>query len=304
MVRADQNTVARDENFFREARELISSEAVALLPLFETFANEARFARAWLAGSLKELPRGASILEVGAGSMLLSCQLVREGFRVTSVEPIGEGFEEFRQLQALVLRAARCSGGTPTVITEPVERMPELAPFDFAFSVNVMEHVPSVPAALRSVFSVLRPGATYRFTCPNYLFPYEPHFNIPTIFSKALTGHLMHNRIVAHTVSSDPVGLWRSLNWITVPGVARACRLLPMAKVSFDTGVLANALSRVVDDANFAARRPTWLKGLARLLVVTRAHRLFALFPASLQPLMDCRVQRISTTQDWPTANR
>jgi SAM-dependent methyltransferase len=294
--------VARDDNFFREARDFISREAVALLPLFETFANEARFAREWLATSLKELPRGASILEVGAGSMLLSCQLVREGFRVTAVEPVGEGFEEFRQLQALVLRAAACSGETPTVITEPVERMPELAPFDFAFSVNVMEHVPSVPAALRSVFSVLRPGASYRFTCPNYLFPYEPHFNIPILFSKALTGHLMHSRIAAHTASSDPAGLWRSLNWISVPAVARVCRTLPKAKVTFDTGMLANALSRVVDDAQFAARRPTWLIALARLLVASRAHRLFALLPASLQPLMDCRVQHISVMQDLPRA--
>eukprot|EP00494_Astrolonche_serrata_P011852 UN11950 len=54
-----------------------------------------------------------------------------------------------------------------------------------------MEHVDDVDQVIRNVADSLRHGGTYRFTCPNYFFPYEPHFNIPTLLSKNLTEKLL-----------------------------------------------------------------------------------------------------------------
>lgn len=281
------------EPFLAEVRELVARECVEHLPLLETFANEARFARAWLAPSLDALAPDSEILEVGAGLMLLSAQLAIEGFHVTAVEPIGEGFNEFRAIQSLVLQVAARAGGRLTVYPTPIESLSLRGSFAFAFSVNVMEHVPDVPAALASIFSVLGAGASYRFTCPNYLFPYEPHFNMPTLFSKALTARVFRRRIAVHRASADPEGLWRSLNWITVPAIRRACRNLEGARVSFDTGMTAATLERVLTDPRFSARRPRWMKGLARLLVATRLARLLARLPASVQPLIDCQVAQV-----------
>lgn len=59
---------------------------------FETYCNEALMARLELDRSLKNLQIGASILEIGGGILALSFQLSREGFRVSTVEPIGSGF--------------------------------------------------------------------------------------------------------------------------------------------------------------------------------------------------------------------
>lgn len=280
------------ETFIEEARSEVAQRDAGLLPLFDVFAKEASFARDWLAPSLAKLPAGASILEVGAGLMLVSCQLVREGFEVTALEPIGEGFEAFRQLQALILAFAERRGWRPAVLAVPVETLAKAGPFDFAFSVNVMEHVANVSAALAAVHAVLRPGASYRFTCPNYLFPYEPHFNIPTVFSKKLTGRLWRAQIAGHRAAPDPEGLWQSLNWISVPAVARAGRALRDARIVFDTTLLAKALERVVVDPVFAARRPGWLKAIARGLVATRLHLVLSALPAAVQPLIDCTLER------------
>ena len=60
---------------------------------------------------------------------------------------------------------------------------------------NVMEHVEDPALAVDRLTAMLVPGASYRFLCPNYLFPYEPHFNMPTFGSKALTERLMRRRI-------------------------------------------------------------------------------------------------------------
>jgi len=73
-------------------RRAVRRDAPHLERSFDVFAQEARAARAWLAPSLQRLAPRAEVLEVGAGLMLLSCQLAKEGFAVTALEPIGQGF--------------------------------------------------------------------------------------------------------------------------------------------------------------------------------------------------------------------
>ena len=78
-----------------------------------------------------------------------------------------------------------------------------------------MEHVDDVPLVLRRVMSALRPGAAYRFVCPNYRFPFEPHFDIPTAVLQ-----------VAHRSSpSEPHS--------RVPHGHRSCRHLAVAQLDF-----------------------------------------------------------------------
>ena len=174
--------------------------------MFDTYAAEAIFGRQYIASDLGRLRNGARVLEIGAGSLLLGCQLVREGFEVSALEPTGAGFGHFERMRELVLREALAQGCCPRLIDLPAERLEVTGYFDFAFSVNVMEHVNDVTQVLEAVGRSLVEGAWYRFTCPNYLFPYEPHFNIPTAFSKGLTERILGRKIFASKRVPDPVG--------------------------------------------------------------------------------------------------
>ncbi len=222
--------------------------------------------------------------------MLLSVQLQREGYQVTALEPIGAGFSSFVELQSLVLKFATAAGYAPAVLPVAVEDLEIKGVFDFAFSVNVMEHVTSVNHALANVLSALKPGRSYRFTCPNYAFPYEPHFNIPTLFSKKLTERLFRVQIFNSRRVADPVGMWASLNWISVRSVSRAIEGIPGGVVRFERAILRDILVRVVVDDQFASRRSGWVKIFARLIVQCRVHHLLTRLPASLSPIMDCSV--------------
>ena len=274
-----------------QVRAYIAQQDAALLPTFDVMAQEARFARDWLDEDLHALPSGATILEVGGGIFLLSVLLARMGFHVTTIEPIGEGFGEFAAIQQQVLAYAATQPIALTKIDAKVEDYHASNAFDFACSVNVMEHVDDVKAAIVNVVAALKPQGSYRFFCPNYRFPYEPHFNIPIVWDKEVTQFLFHARIHNHPMP-DPIGAWYSLNWITVATVARIVRAMPHARLQCRRDITSRLLVRAVTDEAFAARRSKLLVRAIRILTALRLHRLANLLPATLQPAMDCRITR------------
>lgn len=276
-------------------RAVVALEAPHLDRLLAEFAQEARFGRGWLDSSLGRIGKGEPILEIGAGLMLLSCQLVKEGYAVTALEPISEGFSHFSELQALVLRFAEAEGIAPKIVATPVEELEITDAFALAYSVNVMEHVGSVALALRKVGRAIRPGAEYRFVCANYSFPYEPHFDIPTLFSKKATERFFGAWIRGNPKVADPAGLWRSLNWITVSEVLRNARLIPGMSVRLDRKMFRIALERAIYDKEFSARRALWVRFLARALVGLGLHRLTEYLPAHCHPIIDCTMTRSPT---------
>lgn len=265
-----------------------------LLWLFDSFANEARYARRLLASDLCKLQPGARILEVGGGVLLLSSALQLEGFEVTTVEPIGAGFSAFHELQAIVLSYADLNGHVPTVLRQRIEDIEVDSQFDFAFSINVMEHVDNVDLTIKKVLEALKSNAFYRFICPNYLFPYEPHFNIFSLPWKGLTGLLMKSWICQSTRVNDPTGMWESLNWITAPKVRRAVDANPNARLTFNREISSDMFERVINDDEFSARRSLWIRKFSTLLVSVGVHRLLCKLPVNIMPLMDCSVQRIA----------
>ncbi|MFD2643980.1 class I SAM-dependent methyltransferase [Pseudomonas japonica] len=260
--------------------------------LFDTYAEEALFGRRLIAPDLEHLPAGSAILEVGAGAMLLSSQLTREGFKVTALEPTGSGFSHFERMRQVVLESAGEGGFEPTLCAIRAEQLDQPDTFDYGFSVNVMEHVDDVGATLERVADSLKAGATYRFTCANYLFPYEPHFNLPTLFSKRLTERVLGPRIFNSRRVTDPVGTWRSLNWITVPQVAGIVRRSGRMQVIFDRSMLVCAFERILSDPLFARRRSPLVCSLITAMVKVRLHKLLSFIPASMQPIIDCRISK------------
>lgn len=279
------------EIFLAELRTEISSGSQdGDLELFDVFAQEARVCRAWLDPKLKSLPADSPILEVGAGLMLTACQLQREGFAVMALEPIGQGFTGFTELQKRILEYAVRKNCAPVVLPIPAEELAEKNVFSLAYSFNVMEHVVDVSTALNQIINALKDGGEYWFTCPNYLFPYEPHFNIPTLFSKRLTEWVFSRRIKESTNVSDPDGTWDSLNWITVLQVSRILLNIGHVRFLFDKTFMERTLMRIVSDPVFASRRSLWLRRILTAVVQLGLHRLVRLIPATLQPIIDCHV--------------
>lgn len=291
------------EVMLEELHAIVEKRASHLLPLFETFAQEARFARGWLGPGLANVPGSGPILEVGAGLMLLSCQLVREGYAVTALEPIGHGYSHFTELQAIVLRYAAEHGVAPVIVRIPVEELTADGEFPLVFSVNVMEHVENVPMAIRTIGKALMRGGEYRFICPNYTFPYEPHFDTLTLFSKKLTEYFLGSRILRSDKVVDPQGVWRSLNWITVSLVKREVRRAPGIEVRFGRRMFGIALLRAINDKEFASRRAGWVRMLARGIVWLRLHELTEYLPPQLHPIIDCTMTRSLDSRPGPGLN-
>jgi 2-polyprenyl-3-methyl-5-hydroxy-6-metoxy-1,4-benzoquinol methylase len=275
-----------------DVREYVKKKSPELLPMLEVYSGEARFGRRYIAPDLMRLPPDATVLEIGAGSLLLSCQLVREGFQVTALEPIGHGFSHFKQLRELVIHQAEILGCLPRMLDHPAEMLSERGLFDYAFSVNVMEHVEDVILTITKVSASLKPGASYRFTCPNYLFPYEPHFNIPTLFSKKLTEKFFRNNIFANMKNADPEGTWKSLNWINIYKIKAGVKQLPELELSFKRDLLIDTLERISFDKEFALRRSKCVSLVILVLVKLRLHYLVGFVPAMFQPIIDCIVTR------------
>ena len=156
-----------------------------------------------------------------------------------------------------------------------------------AVAINVVDHAPDVGEFISDVMSVMAPGGRFRFICPNYHFPYEPHFGIPTAFNKAATFRLSRKAILNSSLD-DPEGLWNELSWPTVRSVRRTLRKLGY-RYAFSSRTTAAYLSRVLTDESFIARKGP---------VVGRAFRLSARalppvvnrLPAAALPVIDCTI--------------
>ena len=269
-----------------DVRDFVQRQAPDIAQVLDAYAGEALYGRSYISYDLAALRPGP--LELGAGALLLSCQLAREGFQVTALEPVGRGFSHFDRLHLLVLEFAQSRGHAPAMLRLPAEELAIARQVDFAFSINVMEHVQDFPRVIECVLRSLKPGASYRFTCPNYLFPYEPHFNLFTLFSKSLTMRVRASRIINHPEVADAKEVWNSLNWISVPAVARAVRAVPRAVVVFNRQLLTRTVERMATDPQFAARHTGALRLVLLAILRLRLQTMFAWVPASLQPVMDC----------------
>ena len=226
------------------------------------------------------------ILKVGSGTGALSVCLVALGYDINGIEPGNHGFEDLVVLQEVISTAAAdlqsdSSSQADLVILKL--GVDDLDPavhgrFDVVFSANVLEHVPDPISALERMQSVLAEGGVQRHVCPNYAFPYEPHFFLPLVpFVPSLTRLLLPSRITQ-------TGLWESLNFVTARQVRRWARRAS-TEVRFDRGVLAEAVERFLADPVFAERH-AGLGRVVRLLQRLGVVPLLRRLPAGLMSPM------------------
>jgi 2-polyprenyl-3-methyl-5-hydroxy-6-metoxy-1,4-benzoquinol methylase len=237
----------------------------------DVYLNEVHVALDLVSDALSGMGREGRVLEVGGGIGAVSACLAHLGHEVVAIEPGGPGFEDMLLLQAAIdgaLDGMPALSGSRTVLPIGVEDLdPDVhGRFALVLSANVLEHVADVELALDRMQSVLAPDGVQRHVCPNYAFPYEPHFAIPLVPSTpSLTRVLLPRRITR-------TSLWESLNFITARQVRRWGRRAGVA-VRFDRGVLAEALERFLGDEVFAERHA----GLAGMVEALRRMRIVPL---------------------------
>ena len=121
-------------------------------------------------GIEKYLDKNKKILEVGGGIHLLT-SFLHQDYDITSIEPGGfTGFTD--ELRNKILDQHKLKVHTTTL-----ENFTTDTKFDFIFSMNVLEHTDDIKQHIISCKNLLKDEHSLLFIqCPNYTFPFEPHF--------------------------------------------------------------------------------------------------------------------------------
>ena len=257
----------------------------------KTYLNEAKWGWLIIAPEVNLLPVDSTVLEVGAGSQALTAQVASQNLRVTALEPSSVGFSIMKTLGEKVFELANDAGIHYNIVDTTGEQFEQVEEFDFAFSINVMEHVGDINSVLDNVVSSLKVGGKYQFICPNYRFPFEPHFNVPTLVNKRLTDLLIRRTAIKHSKAIDPEGLWSSLNWISIPHIKRWAKNTENVSVEFSNRALEMYAARSRSDAIFIERHKFISKAFSALyplmLIVIRN------MPISLSPFIDVKIVKL-----------
>jgi len=246
-----------------------------------TYLGESQFAQSVISRYLPDKP--ARILEVGGGIGWVSRALSRTGYDVSDLEPSGQGFGFMS-----AAREALSDGHSAQHLEIGVDELSpvEHGTFDLVYSINVLEHVPDPISALSRMYQALAPHGQVVIMCPNYSFPFEPHFSVPLVpFSPSSTEHLLPQKITGSE-------LWGSLNWITAKRVKRWAAETG-ALVEFDNNVLRHVFDRITKDPIFEERH-TVISKLTRLLDRIKALEVLAATPPTLVSPMQFVISRPS----------
>lgn len=255
-----------------------------------TYLQEARWGWELIASLIHTLPPNSSILEIGAGPQILSLQIATLNHSVTCLEPSTEEFSFMLTMGKYVKNWAEKSGVNYNLLEIKGEEFSQPNFFDFAFSINVMEHVESIETVLDNVVDSLKSGGTYYFICPNYTFPFEPHFRSFTLINKKLTELLVKRFAISKSNVEKPELLWRSLNWINWKQIDRWAQSRDDLQIKYEKSAVKFYLERSRKDSVFIKRHPLLSTG------VSKFHALVALvlniMPKRFIPILEVTITR------------
>ncbi|MBV9978373.1 MAG: class I SAM-dependent methyltransferase [Hyphomicrobiales bacterium] len=253
----------------------------------KTAINQAKFGLSRIAQALEALEgENAEVLEVGAGSFLLSAYIASKGFKVTALEPLSKDFSWFAALQSEVLGFCLRHNIVFDRTTSFAEHFVASGKFDLIFSVHVLEHMRDPLRALDNMYESLRPRGQIVTICPNYDVPFEPHLGIFLIGrSKAFNARLYP------TAVSRKQDVWDALTFVRCSQLKRH---LSRKRASFFFGrtMLRDAFLRLGEDEMFRQRMPKPVHWAYRLLRGVRLIGLLPLIPARLQTPMELVIKR------------
>jgi SAM-dependent methyltransferase len=164
---------------------------------------------------VRGLPRGSSVLEVGAGDGRFVSRLIAAGFAARGIEPSEGG-----------VRMAR-SRGAPVEQATVEDTDLEPQSLDAAIAWHVLEHLDDPATALEKIATWVRPGGTAVVACPN-LDSLQARIGGDRWFHQDVPRHRTHftaaglavlldrtgfrvERISHLVVEQNPLGMWQTL---------------------------------------------------------------------------------------------
>lgn len=217
---------------------------------------------------------GMQILEVGAGLCLLSLFLKREGYHITALEPALGGYGLFEQTKDAIRKYF--SEIDLHVLDCPAQALQAdiHGRYQLVYSNNVLEHIPAWQEALSAMANVLTEDGIMLHACPNYSFPYEPHYSVPVLRRlPTLTRSLL--------ASDQNLEIWDSLNFIAAHQV-KAFATSQGLHYQLVPGLLYRAFARFEHDPLFAERHGRMLGLLAKGIIRSGLGALIKKIPANM----------------------
>ena len=258
-----------------------------------TYISEAKFFRNIVAPDVANLISGSYVIEVGSGIGLLSLHLASLGFEVTAFEPQSSGFNQMNAMRSLISENWKPSAPQVEFREASLNQTTQLEKLaDYIFAINVIEHVHNFEELITHAVKAKTPEATMRIVCPNYSIPYEPHFNIPIIFTKRITkfifGHKIHNSKIP-----DSDEFWGDLSWPTQKKLKKILKSKGW-NVEFSRDATHEYLNRAFSDSDFIVRKGRIIGSLFKLTSVLV--KIVRFVPLAYLPVIDCRISNAKQT--------
>lgn len=270
---------------------MIKSWPIRDQEFLDMYVNEAMHFFPVIAKDLEKLTQKSLIKEVGSGIGMLSMLVADRDFRVVSFEPESAGFSIMKKFRSAVSSVWLGTGNLRVEWIDQNYSAPtssaDLA--DYIFAVNVIEHVPQWSELIVSIIDSEKSGAKLRLIFPNYIYPYEPHFQIPTLFNKRLTKRVMAKRILKSRIT-DPNAFWNDLSWPTGGQVAKHCREMEY-DYSFSHQAVSSYFERFLHDEAFRDRKGKLFTIGVRTVFPVLTH-LVNWIPGKYLPVIDVTISR------------
>lgn len=257
------------------------------------YLTEAQFFAKVVTPDLSRLSPGSQIIEIGSGIGLLALFLSSKGFAVTAFEPQSSGFNQMNEMRREIV--ANWKPATPSVefreaLLDESTKLNKLA--DYIFAINVIEHVPNFMGLIANGIRAKTDDAIFRLVCPNYTIPYEPHFNIPIIFSKRITGFVFGSKIRNSKIPNSEE-FWGDLSWPKQRGLKNMLKSNGW-DAEFSHDATHAYLKRVLTDSDFIARKGFLIGSLFR--VISHLTKVVRFIPHAFLPIIDCRISNAKRT--------
>jgi len=276
-----------DEKKLEFHKKTLSAYEIDRLDLY---VNEAKFIYSLIEKELDVEPM--NFYEIGSGIGLLSRMVAEKGHTVIATEPATSGFGVVKVLQKVIEESFNTETSVPVFYSETAEDLftalqSKHKEFNYIFCANVVEHVINLPKFFDSIIPLISQNGTFRFICPNYAIPYEPHFGFITLFSKKLT-FLLRKRKILNSSIVEPVKFYEELTFPTVIKIRRILKNRSI-EIRFFYYATKSYVDRSINDVYFTQRKRKLAKNVRKIRIPLL--KVIRFIPVSILPIMDVRIK-------------